>query len=112
MLPVDSMNTSDPGHIGEEGFRRILRHPKLPSYAFVLKTPSGDKAMTLADGVQGRADYFRRLLRVTTHFALVFPKKCVRAASFPMFGQCIQAGSFALFTKTAAIKQSNTHSSR
>ena len=27
------------GHIGEEGFRRILHHPKLRSKAFILETP-------------------------------------------------------------------------
>jgi deoxyribonuclease IV len=27
------------GHIGEAGFRRILRHPKLRNKAFILETP-------------------------------------------------------------------------
>jgi deoxyribonuclease-4 len=38
------------GHIGEEGFRRILRHPKLRGKAFILETPvdeEGDDARNL-----------------------------------------------------------------
>jgi len=32
------------GHIGEEGFRRILNHPKLRDKAFILETPHDDPA--------------------------------------------------------------------
>jgi hypothetical protein len=44
------MSASDPGYIGEEGFRRSLRHPKLRNKAFVLETPyddEGDDARSL-----------------------------------------------------------------
>jgi deoxyribonuclease-4 len=38
------------GHIGEEGFRRILTHPKLRNKAFILETPHdapGEDVMNL-----------------------------------------------------------------
>jgi deoxyribonuclease-4 len=47
------------GHIGEEGFRRILNHPKLRARAFILETPHdepGDDVMNL--------EALRRLARV------------------------------------------------
>jgi len=36
---VDRHEHIGQGYIGEEGFRRILRHPKLRSKAFILETP-------------------------------------------------------------------------
>jgi deoxyribonuclease-4 len=49
------------GHIGEEGFRRILRHPKLRGKAFILETPyeeEGDDVKNL--------ETLKRLCRKTT----------------------------------------------
>ena len=36
---VDRHENIGRGHIGEEGFRRILTHPKLRNKAFILETP-------------------------------------------------------------------------
>jgi len=39
---VDRHEHIGKGYIGEEGFRRILRHPKLRQKAFILETPHDD----------------------------------------------------------------------
>jgi deoxyribonuclease-4 len=37
--PVDRHENIGEGHIGEDGFRRILAHPKLKKLPFILETP-------------------------------------------------------------------------
>jgi len=47
---VDRHQNIGEGHIGEEGFRRILNHPKLKTKAFILETPvdkPGDEVRNL-----------------------------------------------------------------
>jgi deoxyribonuclease-4 len=40
---VDRHENIGEGHIGQEAFRRILRHPKLRSKPFILETPVREK---------------------------------------------------------------------
>ena len=47
---VDRHENIGQGYIGEDGFRRILTHPKLRSKAFILETPvdeEGDEQRNL-----------------------------------------------------------------
>ena len=46
---VDRHENIGKGHIGEEGFRRILTHPKLREKAFILETPHDEPGEGLRD---------------------------------------------------------------
>jgi deoxyribonuclease IV len=46
---IDRHENIGKGRIGEDGFRRILTHPKLRSKPFVLETPVDDDASARAD---------------------------------------------------------------
>ena len=50
------------GHIGEEGFRRILNHPKLCEKAFILETPVDEDGDELSN-----METLKRLCRRSSH---------------------------------------------